>query len=180
MRQVGCLIMHAILQKLDGTDRRSIGRANEVVNEVLAEPRLFSIVFDGMLHANPVVRMRCADAVEKITRQHPEYLLPYKKKLIRQVAKVEQQEVRWHVAQLFSRLALSRNERRQVHGVLSGFLSDDSKIVRTFAMQALSDIAERDAELRILIIKRLEELTRTGSPAMRSRGRRLLTKLTRK
>jgi hypothetical protein len=47
-------------------------------------------------------------------------------------------------------------------------------------MQALSDIAERDAELRIPIIKRLEELTRTGSPAMRSRGRRLLTKLKKK
>jgi hypothetical protein len=74
--------MHPLLRKLDGTDRRSIGRVDEVVADVLAKPRLFGIVFDGMLHNNPVVRMRCADAVEKITCRHPEYLLPYKKKLI--------------------------------------------------------------------------------------------------
>jgi hypothetical protein len=172
--------MHPLLQKLDGTDRRSIGRVDEVIHEVLSEPRLFSVVFDGMLADNPVVRMRCADAIEKITRHHPEYLLPFKERLIQQVAKVEQQEVRWHTAQLFSRLALSRAERRAVYAILSGFLSDESKIVKTFAMQALADIAERDTELRMPIVKRLRELTRTGSPAMRSRGRRLLIKLGRK
>jgi hypothetical protein len=172
--------VHPLLQKLDGTDRRSIGRVDEVVTEVLAEPRLFGIVFDGMLHNNPVVRMRCADAVEKITREHPEYLIPYKAKLIQEVANIEQQEVRWHVAQLFSRLALNREERRRVYDILSRFLSDESKIVKTFAMQALADIAEQDAELRRPILKRLEALTRTGSPAMQSRGRKLLARLKRK
>lgn len=169
--------MHPLLQKLDGTDRRSIGHVDEVVTEILAEPRLFGIVFDGMLHNNPVVRMRCADAVEKITRRHPEYLLPYKTNLIEEIANIEQQEVRWHVAQLFSRSALNREERRRVHDILSRFLSDESKIVKTFAMQALADIAEQDAELRSPILKRLEALMRTGSPAMQSRGRKLLARL---
>jgi len=172
--------MHAILKKLDGTDRRSIGRVNEVVSEVLADPGLFGIVFDGMLQNNPVVRMRCADAVEKITLRYPEYLIPFKQKLIQQVAKVEQQEVRWHVAQLFSRLALNRGERHRVSEILTGYLSDESRIVKTFAMQALADIAEVDVELRDSIVRRLEELTRTGSPAMQSRGRRLLTRFKRR
>jgi len=148
-----------------------------VVTAVLAAPRLFSIVVEGMQHPNPLIRMRCADAVEKITRQHPEYLLPYKRQLIHQIAQVEQQEVRWHVAQLFSRLPLSRTERRQVQAVLLGFLSDESQIVKTFTMQALADIAEQDPELRRPIIQRLEKLTHLGSPAMQSRGRKLLTKL---
>lgn len=172
-------MMHPLLQKLAGSDRRSIGPATEVVTEVLAQPHLFSTVFEGMLHSNPVMRMRCADVVEKVTRQHPEYLHPYKKKLLQDVAKVEQQEVRWHVAQLFSRLTLSRAERRQVYGILLGFLGDESKIVKTCAMQALADIAEQDAALRSPIIQHLEELTRLGSPAMRSRGRKLLAKLKR-
>jgi hypothetical protein len=47
-------------------------------------------------------------------------------------------------------------------------------------MQALADLAEKDADLRPSIAIQLQELTRTGSPAMQSRGRRLLAKLARK
>ena len=171
--------MNPILKKLAGTDRRSTGRSDEVVAEVLARPTLFDAVFEGMLADDPVLRMRAADAVEKITAQHPEYLRPYKSKLIGQVARIDQQEVRWHMAQLFSRLELIPKERRAVVAILSDYLKDESKIVKTFSMQALADIAEQDADLREPIIRQLEELTRTGSPAMQSRGRKLLAKLAR-
>jgi sulfur carrier protein ThiS len=169
--------MHPILKKLAGTDRRSIGKAEEVVADVLANPALFDVVLGGMLHDNPVIRMRAADAVEKITACHPEYLRPYKHKLIRRVSRIEQQEVRWHVAQLFSRLKLNPAERRVVVGILTEYLKDKSRIVKTFSMQALADLAEQDADLRPAIVAQLEELTRTGSPAMQSRGRKLLAKL---
>jgi HEAT repeat protein len=172
--------MSDILKKLAGGDRRSIGRSDEVAAEVLADPALFGELFEGMLDDSPLIRMRAADAVEKITIEHPEYLRPYKKKLLKQVAKIDQQEVRWHAAQLFSRLELSKAERRLVVSILSDYLKDESKIVKTFAMQALADIAEQDAELRAPIIKKLETLTRTGSPAMKSRGRKLLAKLKRR
>ena len=172
--------MNPILKKLAGTDRRSTGRSNEVVAEVLANPTLFDAVFEGMRADDPVVRMRAADAVEKITAQHPEYLRPYKSKLIRKIARIDQQEVRWHVAQMLSRLDLSRAERRAVVGLLADYMRDKSKIVKTFSMQALADIAQQDADLRPSIVMQLQELTRTGSPAMQSRGRKLLAKLARK
>jgi hypothetical protein len=76
-------------------------------------------------------------------------------------------------------LALNREERRRVYDILSRFLSDESQIVKTFAMQALADIAEQDIDLRNPILEQLETLTRTGSPAMQSRGRKLLAKLKR-
>jgi len=47
--------MHPLLQKLTGVDRRSIGKANEVVAEVLAAPNLFGILFTGMLNDDPVL-----------------------------------------------------------------------------------------------------------------------------
>jgi hypothetical protein len=170
-------MMNPILDKLKGGDRRSIGRSNEVVVEVLADPGLFGVVFEGMLDDDPLIRMRCADAIEKMTVSHPEYLRPYKTKLIRQVAAIDQQEVRWHVAQLLSRLDLAPKERRAVVAILQGYLKDESKIVKTLSMQALADMAEQDASLRAPIIRQLEELTRSGSPAMKSRGRKLLAKL---
>jgi hypothetical protein len=170
--------MQEVLNKLAGGDRRSIGKSNEVVADVMRDPSLFGIVFAGMLSDDPLIRMRSADAIEKITAKHPEYLQPYKEKLIKQVAKSEQQEVRWHVAQMIPRLDLTKEERAIVLEILDDYLNDKSNIVKTFSMQALADLAEQDTNLRVRVIPLLEELTRTGSPAMRSRGRKLLQKLT--
>jgi hypothetical protein len=171
--------LHDVLKKLAGGDRRSIGRVDEVVADVLNDPSLFEVVFNGMLSDDPIIRMRSADAVEKITAKHPEYLQPYKEKLMQQVARIDQQEVRWHAAQMFLRLELSKEEQAVIVEILLDYLNDKSKIVKTFSMQALADFAERDAGLRPQVIQLLEELTTTGSPAMKSRGRTLLEKLNR-
>jgi len=169
--------MKDLLRQLKGGDRRSISGVPEVVDQVMADPTLFAVVFAGMTDVDPLVRMRCADALEKITAVRPEYLIHYKKRVIRLAATAEQQEVRWHLAQLFSRLKLSASERRQAAEILAEYLKDTSRIVKTFAMQALADIATQDSELRSPIVQRLKRLTETGSPAMKSRGRRLLAQL---
>lgn len=169
--------MHPILRKLEGGDRRSIGRSNEVAAEVLDDAGLFDTVFAGILADDPIVRMRCADAVEKITARHPEYLHPHKTRLIREVARINQKEVRWHVAQMLSRLELDRAEKRQVLAILSDYLNDRSSIVKTFAMQSLADMAEHDRKLLPQILPHLKELTLTGTPAMKSRGKKLLARL---
>jgi hypothetical protein len=130
-----------------------------------------------MLEDDPLIRMRSADAVEKITARHPEYLQPYKAKLIREVAASTQQEVRWHVAQMIPRLDLDPVELEIVVEILLTYLDDSSKIVNTFSMQALADLAEQQPDLRPRIIPYLEGLTRTGSPAMRNRGQKLLKQL---
>ncbi len=171
--------MHPLLSQLDGGDRRSIGRSNEVVSEVLADPELFDILFSGLLTDNSLVRMRSADAIEKITVQHPKYLHPYKRALLQQVAQSEEKEVRWHVAQMFSRIEWNRRERRKILGILLNYLTDQSSIVRTFAMQALADLACQAPELRAAALARLEELTAKGTPAMKVRGRKLIAEMKR-
>jgi len=172
--------MNKIREELAGGDRRSIGQADKAAAQVLEDATLFGSVFEGLLSDDPVVRMRCADVIEKVTRLHPEFLAPYKRRLIRDIAKIDQQEVRWHVAQVFSRLELTRAERRAAVEILTGYLEDKSKIVKTFSMQALADIAEQDATLKPAIMAQLEFLMETGSPAMKSRGRKLLARLKRR
>ncbi len=169
--------MENILDKLKGGDLRSTGRSDEVVADVLADPALFDALFRAILVADPLVRMRAADAVEKISANRPEYLRPYKRVLVEQVAGIEQQEVRWHVAQMLPRLEWSQEEQAAIIEILLGYLDDESKIVKTFTMQALADFAARDAKLRPQVVELLKELTQTGSPAMKSRGRKLLTRL---
>jgi len=177
MYLVAGITMKDVLDKLKGGDRRSIGRVEEVVSDVMEDPSLFEPLFNGMMGEDPLVRIRSADAVEKITERHPEYLEPYKKKIIRTLSKIDQQEVRWHLAQMFPRLRLTSRERDILVDILLEFLKDKSTIVQVFSMQALADFAEQDENLRGRVIALIKDLTLKGSAAVKSRGRKLLKKL---
>jgi hypothetical protein len=166
-----------LIEKLSGGDRRSIGRSEEVVADILAQPDRFGELFECILTPDPLVRMRAADAAEKLTAKRPDLLQPHKDSLLHQVAQIPQQEVRWHVAQMLPRLQLSMQERQEAVSVLERYLEDHSKIVVTFSMQALADLALQDASLRPQVRARIEQLSASGSPAIRSRGRKLLHQL---
>jgi hypothetical protein len=55
------------------------------------------------------------------------------------------------------------------------FLEDRSSIVKTFALQALADLAGEDQALQSEVAELLAQASRTGSPAMRARVRKLFT-----
>jgi hypothetical protein len=122
--------------------------------------------------------MRAADALEKISSAHPQYLKPFKKKILRLAAQTEQQEVRWHIAQMITRIHLTPKEKTTATGILFDYLHDKSNIVITFSLQTLAEFATEDKILRARVIKVLEKLTQTGSPAVKNRGKKLLAKLT--
>lgn len=168
--------MKAILKKLAGDDFRSIGKSNKVVKSTLANPKIFSDIFAGLLNNDPLIRMRAADAIEKITKIHPEWLQPYKRTLLQKILPLEQQEIRWHVAQMISRLNMTEIERNSVVQVLFTWLDDEreSRIVRVMALQALSDFAQLDNRLKNKVTKKLQELLKTGVPSLKSRSRKIL------
>ena len=45
-----------------------------MVQDILEDPTLFGEIFNGMLSEDPRIRMRSADALEKVSSKHPEYL----------------------------------------------------------------------------------------------------------
>ena len=169
--------MTDILDKLKGGDLRSIGRVAEVVQDIFDDPDLFNSIVLGMLHEDPVVRMRSADVVEKVTIQRPQYLSAYKNLIMNEIAAIEQKEVRWHVAQLLPRLELDPEETQAAIEILKSYLNDDSRIVRTFAMDSLAHFVEENPTIEPWIISLIEELVEDGSPAMKARGRKLLVRL---
>jgi hypothetical protein len=170
----------SILAKLEGGDRRSIGNSEEVVQTVSKNPALFEELFSGLLADDPVVRMRAADAVEKITRARSELLQPWKKMLLSTASAFKEKELRWHVAQLIPRLRLTGTERKLAEQILMDYLEDGSSIVKTFSMQALVELAAGDEQRLTQLTPLIERLVRTGTAAMRSRGRKLLKQLRRR
>jgi HEAT repeat protein len=166
-----------ILRLLEGTDRRTIGRSDEAARIVAGNRALFPQLIAGLWSEDSAVRMRAADAMEKVTRTDPGPLQPYKKELLGLMGETRQQELRWHLAAMVPRLLLRASERRRAAELLNGYLEDRSSIVRTFALQGLADLAQRDASMRGGVIELLRESVRSGTPAMRARSRKLLVLL---
>jgi len=75
------------------------------------------------------------------------------------------------------RLNLSQKERQAASAALYRYLEDRSSIVKAFALEGLADLAKTDTSIRIRVIETLQKATRSGTPAMRARGRKLLGRL---
>lgn len=172
-------VNRSVLDLLSGGNRRSIGRSDSVAAKVLARPTLFRGLIKGLWDEDAVVRMRAADAAEKVSLQKPKLLQPFKAELLGLLAETEEQELRWHMAQMVPRLALTAAERAHAASILRTYLDDRSSIVKTFAMQGLADLALVEESLLPETIELLDRLTRTGTPAMRARGRKLLARFAR-
>jgi hypothetical protein len=168
-----------ILALLEGSDRRTIGRADQVAAMVSDDPRLFPKLIAGLWSADPLVRMRAADATEKVTRANHDLLHPYKKELLGLMTESQEQEVRWHLAVMIPRLILNARERQVAASSLTGYLQNRSSIVKTFALQGLADLAQDEPSLQAKVLDILREATRNGTPAMKARSRKLLIQLER-
>jgi HEAT repeat protein len=142
-------------------------------------PELFPELIAGLWSESPLVRMRAADASEKVTRNRRELLQPYKVELLGLMVETEQQELRWHLAAMVPRLLLSTKELKLATSLLVGYLEDRSSVVKTFALQGLADLAQEDPSMQAGVIEILRQATRAGTPAMKARGRKLLLRLER-
>ena len=79
---------------------------------------------------------------------------------------------------MFSYIKINKKERDEVVGILLSYIENDkSKIVKTFSMQTLTDFAERDISIRPQVIKIIEKIMKIGSPAVVSRGKKVLHRI---
>jgi hypothetical protein len=159
---------------LEGSGRRSNGRSDEVAQLVLKEPRRFRELIECLWNENPVLRMRAADAAEKVSAKKPRLLNHYKSEFLGLLAEAEQIELRWHLAAMVPRLRLTPPERQRAAAALLRYLEDRSSIVKTFALQGLADLARSDAGLRGKVKQLFEDAVQSGTPAMKARARKLL------
>lgn len=157
-----------IRQMLCGGDLRSIGNADAVAGMIAADAALFAETMALLADDDARVRMRAADALEKASRAHPELLTPHKAFLLGPASRQTQQEVRWHVLQMLSRLALTAAERETALQLGRDSLTHPSRIVAAEALSALFALGADDAR------ERAQALLASPHAALRSRARRLL------
>jgi hypothetical protein len=160
--------------------RRSIGRADEVAETIRHEPKKAAALIELLWDSDGTVVARAANALEKASRGRPQMLAPYGKELIGLMAEAERKELRWQLALMMPRLELTSSECTRAAAILESWLEDSSSIVKTFAMQGLADLTRQDPSLEPRVLDMLRALSRSGTAAMRARGRILLKQLERR
>jgi len=171
--------VHILLRKLDGGDLRSAGRSGEVVIEVLADPSLAVELVAGLTHPNAVVRMRSADALEKVTRCLPGVAQPYRKTLLELLGRPLPKELLWHLLQIAPRIQWRPMELPLVHAATVRALSNSSSIVKACALQAMVELLPQDRKLEQAVQRQVELALASGTPALRARARKLVPLLAR-
>ncbi len=160
--------------RLQGGDRRSIGQADAVAAIVRAQPTRFAELWDCLTCEDGVVRMRAADALEKLGRDAPDLFSPHKAVLLSGELDDGTPELRWHLLAIASHLALTDAEAGAFAFRCNQIIRHDrSRIVRVMALQALFDVAGRHLSLGKLLAEALAYAAASALPSVRARAAKL-------
>ena len=160
-----------------GRHRLDPGRSCEVAELVLAKPRKVGQLIECLWDEDLGTAARAADALERATYHRPGLAQAWKNELIGLMAEAEQNKLRWNLALLVPRLELNAADARRTAAVLRTYLEDRGSIVKTAAMHGMAALTRHDPEMLPEVVDMLRILSRSGTPAMRARGRILLKQL---
>ena len=157
------------------------GRVPEIARLIARQPRRAERVIELMWDDDPGIASRAADVLERISA-HPtpalmRILNQYKEAMLGLLADARFIKLRWNLAFVLPRLALTLPEARRAAATLYTFLDDRSSIVKTAALQGFADLTRHDPESLPAVLDLLRIQGRSGTPAMRARSRHLIQRL---
>lgn len=163
-----------IREMLAAGRRLDCGNACEVAALLVKSPRKAGQVVECLWDEDAGVANRAADALERASSRRPEILARWKDALLDRMLDAEENKLRWNLALMIWRTPLSEAEGGRAAAVLRTWLDDKSSIVKTSAMHGLAGLTLWDPSLLHEVMDMLRILSRSGTPAMRARGRILL------
>lgn len=166
--------MYKFEKILSGGDLRSIGASNKIVKEIDTQEE-FDQLFRFLFHPDRLVVMRAADAIEKISHQHPEYLQKHNKKLFDLAGRNTEKELKWHLAQILPRLRHSKTSFDKSWKLLLLWSKDtgNSRIVRVNSIQALYDLTLIENKFEKELLQLFSDLSREEVPSINARIRKI-------
>lgn len=127
-----------------GGKTNSLGRADEVIELVLNDKVRLEELYQCLFSDDAWVRMRAIDAIEKICRQHPDWLLPYIDKFQDKFATNRQPSIQWHLAQIYRQVDLTKEQKDNAINWLKNLVStkDVDWIVSANVMDTLAQFTK--------------------------------------
>jgi hypothetical protein len=127
-----------------GGHANSLGRVPDVIELVLQDKSRLGELYGCLFAPDAWVRMRAADALEKICRQHPDWLLPYISRMQTELADTTQASFQWHMAQIYAQVSLSPKQKEMAIQWLKGLIAtlDVDWIVAANTMDTLAQFTK--------------------------------------
>lgn len=162
----------------EGGHANSLGRTAEVIEIVLNNKNRLNEVYECMFDDDAWVRMRASDAMEKICREHPEWLNPYIDKFIKELSGSTQASILWHLAQIYAQVELTDAQRESVINWLINLISTKEVdwIVSANTMGTLAKFTDEGYVDKDDFIKLLKIQTTHKSSAIFKRANKYLDK----
>ncbi len=165
---------------LTGGHHNSLGRTEEVVGIVLEDRDRLDELFDCLDSPDELVRMRAADALEKVCRKRKEWFVPWANRFFTDFGRIAQPSVQWHTAQILDHLRpdLTDQQRQQAIDLLRDYLDEsDDWIVLNTSAGILTDWAISDPKLALQLRPRLERLATDHRKSVARRATKCLAAL---
>ena len=167
-------------EALQGGHHNSLGRTEEVVAIVAADPTRLKELFAVLAVSDELVRMRAGDALEKVCRQRPDWFAPHVDRIIDDVGAIEQPSVHWHVAQILHHVRgdLSARQAWRADALLKRNLTRSTDwIVLNVTMDVLAVWAAHDPALARWLKPELERLGQDPRKSVAKRAAKRLAEL---
>ncbi|MEM7345570.1 MAG: hypothetical protein AAF485_15115 [Chloroflexota bacterium] len=173
--------MEPFVEMLTGGHPNSLGRTIEVVDTVLADQSRLEELYQCYFDDDEVVRLRTSNALKRISKEHPEWLVPYLDRFLSKIAKIDQASTQWTLAELFSTLTKDMTPEQLAQGkelLRYNLTHHNDWIVLNRTMQTLSEWSDTDDELRVWLIPQLETLAEDSRKSVAKRAEKLYAALT--
>ncbi len=159
---------------LSGGDLRSIGRCDEVIQNIKNQKH-FDELFKFLLHKDRIVVMHSSDAIEKITAANPKYLTTHKGEVLELLKSAKDKELKWHLALMASRLTWNTKEFNIVWTTLNHWANDkaNSRLVRVGAIQGLYEMTKQQMDLIEDFNQTMLKLEKENIPSINARIRNI-------
>lgn len=161
---------------LSGGNPRSLGRTDEVVECVTGDRNRLDDLFDCVFDIDETVRMRAGDALEKVCREHLDWLQPYTDRILTEVAAIPQPSVQWHVVQMIGELPLNDAQRAQAVKILKHNLESASDwIVLNDSLEVFARFVRADPSLQPYFMALLRKHAQDPRKSVANRATKLLS-----
>jgi len=153
---------------------RTVGGVDKVVKLARTDRMVVHQLVESFSPTDEGLNMRIADALEKISAENHRALESYVPELVKILHDYHQKEVRWHMAQILPRLALTESELTAVRRIWKyDFHMSHSKILKVFSLQALVDTCPHERKKHADVVQLLREAMKSGIPSLEARARKL-------
>jgi len=165
---------------LTGGDRRDIAQSNSARILVEREPALVQELAALTEDSDWLVAQRALDLMEKLAREHPDWIEPHKTVFIGPLANSDKWEIRLQIVRALPLFRWTGAQSKRVEAILVENVEFPQTFVRAWALDSLATLSARRPRLRPTVERHLRSFERGSSKALRARARNIRARLTTK